>query len=463
MKVVNRCIPRNSMATWLSFLLALTSALPAQYTSLSTDSSGSTLFFTAEFTQPESAQAVWGKLFIADDEGVRPFLIRPRDVTPIRVFNDGHITNAYDLLGVDLASNGSRLAVAGARECTVTVQYCQFMDTSDVYDNQGQFLLTANGLVSFSPNGEWALAVGVSSDAPFTQFTLIEVATDRRYALPTGLGNRYWRLHKVADNGTAAYLRGGQLILFHPSIGVQETFFGGEWVAIDASASTVVLERNSALQVLPTARLSPLSLTPPGWRDFAPRISDNGQRILFLSTPSDANDPQIYSVKPDGSQRRQVTAIPEGVISAILSGNGEVSWAVTRTGRLLKISLLTGQQQEFIGPVAAFHWPSHCSGTFYGGSLSAGLGQVITVDAYVMPGEEVEVFLGSNPAPVTDVAVQRVSFRIPTTLPPGGYSLSIQKPGDPNWLAKPIRMGVSAEFVPQESRTQCGPGDNTFR
>ncbi|MFN7934268.1 MAG: hypothetical protein U0R19_13140 [Bryobacteraceae bacterium] len=461
---MSRFIPSISIPHQLGLLLAVSVALQAQYTSLSTDSIGSTLFFTAEFTQPDSAQPAWGKLFIAGDEGVRPFLIRSRDVTPVRVFNDGHITNAYDLVGVDLASNGSRLAVAGARECTVTVQFCQFMDTSDVYGNQGQYLFTANGLVSFSPNGEWALAVGVSAAAPFTQLTLIEVATGRRYALPTGLGNRYWRLHKVADNGTVAYLQSGRLILFHPSSGMQETFLGGEWVAIDASASTVVLQRPSTLQVVQTARLSaPLNLTPPGWRDFAPRISDNGQRILFLSTPSDTDDPQIYSVNPDGSQRRQVIAIPEGVMSAILSGNGEVSWAATRTGRLLKISLLTGQQQEFIGPVAAFYWPSHCSGTFYGGSLSAGLGQVITVDAYVMPGEAVKVFLGSTPATVTDVAVQRVSFRIPTTLPPGGYSLSIQKPGDPNWLAKSIPIGVRTEFVPQESLTQCGPGDNTFR
>lgn len=451
-----------------ALLLVLAVCLSAQYTSLSTDSSGSTLFFTADFLQPGADQPNWGKLFIADDNGVRPFLIRPREVTPIRVFTDGHITNPYDLLGVDLASNNSRISVAAFHECTVTVQYCQFMDSSDVYDDRGGHLFSTDGLVSFSPNGAWALAVGVSAAGPQSRFTLLELATGRRYEPPSGLGNRYWRSHKVADNGTVAYIGSGRLYLFRPPGAVESVPVGSAWATIDAKGSVVVVEtgdrEGSYLMALNTAKISELNtLRVAGWGDYAPRVSDDGDRILFLSTPTGTDDPQIFTVRPDGTARRQVTVIPEGVVSAILSGNGEVSWAVTRTGRLLKIAVPTGAQEEMIGPVAAFYWPRHCSGSFGGSALSGGIGQVVSVEASVMPGETVDVRIGREPAIVTEVAVQKVSFRIPDALAPGAYGLAIRKSGDPRWLGAIRTIGVSDVPIPQESLTRCGPGESVLR
>lgn len=448
-----------------SLLLFASVLLPAQFTSLSTDFSGSTLFFTADFTQAETGQPAYGKLFIADDAGIRPFLIRPREETPVYVFTLGFITNYYDLLGVDIASNGSRIAVTAYHECTVSSLWCSFMDRSDVYDDQGQYMFSADGYVLFSPNGAWALAVGVSTSPP-TVLTLIEVSTGARYGLPLSLGNRHWRLHKVADNGTVASVSLNGLLLFRPHAGAQRIPTDSrtiDWAAIDSQGATVVWqERDSAGSYLRVSKVeAPLpstSLRSPGRIDCAPRISDDGASILFLSRPVADDDPQIFSTRPDGAERRQVTVIPEGVTAAILAGNGSVAWAVTRTGRLLKIDVPSGTQQQFIGPVATFYSPAHCDGGSGGSRWGGAPGEVVSVSASVMPGESVEIRIGGEQAEVTEAGVQRVSFQVPTTLQPGTrHELSIRKSGDSRWIAKPITFNISG--LPGGSSTICGPND----
>jgi hypothetical protein len=103
----------------------------------------------------------YGKLFVADDDGIRLLVLRAREETPVYVFRWGFLTNYYDLIGVDIASNGSRISLTGFHECSTEISTiaCGFMDRSDIYDDQGQFMFSADGYVSFSPNGAWGLEV----------------------------------------------------------------------------------------------------------------------------------------------------------------------------------------------------------------------------------------------------------------------------------------------------------------
>jgi hypothetical protein len=92
----------------------------------------------------------WGKLFILDASGLRPLLIRHRDVKI-----DG--TNGYDLRAGTFSSDGSWLAVTGRAECMGTSGICGPRDenVTTLYDWTGTARLTVPGVVQFSPNGRW--------------------------------------------------------------------------------------------------------------------------------------------------------------------------------------------------------------------------------------------------------------------------------------------------------------------
>jgi hypothetical protein len=441
----------------LCVLMLASAALHAQITSMSTDYSGSALYFTANLAQAGSTEPSYGKLFIADDNGIRLLVARAREETPVYVFRWGFVTNYYDLIGVDVASNGSRISLTGFHECSgISTIACSFMDGSDIYDDQGRSMFSANGYVSFSPNGAWGLEVAMNS-GPFPRLTLIEVASGIRHSISFSQAYRYWRLHKVANDGTVALVSTGNLSMFRPPDAVQRipTGMWPRWAAIDAQPSTVIWQEGSYLSVWKVdAPLPAKSLQVPGRIDFAPRISDDGSRILFLSRPEAENDPQIFTMRADGTGRRQISAIQEGVASSILSGNGAVAWAVTRTGRLLKIDVASGTQQQLIGPVAAFCYPTHLSGGYLGERLSGAPGEVFSAAASVMPGEQVRVQIGSEPAQVTDVGVQKVSFLVPATLAVGSrHEVSISKSGDSRWTSKPMTLEISQRTVTGSS---CG-------
>ena len=70
--------------------------------------------------------------------------------------------------------------------------------------------------------------------------------------------------------------------------------------------------------------------------DYAPSISDDGVRILFLSRLRGRPDirPQAFIMHTDGTGRRQITADTDGVQSAVLSGDGRMAWVLTETARL---------------------------------------------------------------------------------------------------------------------------------
>ncbi len=96
---------------------------------------------------------------------------------------------------------------------------------------------------------------------------------------------------------------------------------------------------------------------------------------LSNSEPSFANDGTLLYLAPDAEGRLQpalatpagetlpLAHIPEGVSTAILSGNGELAWAATNTGRLLRIRTLDGVADEmvpetpFVSPATQFAYP----------------------------------------------------------------------------------------------------------
>jgi hypothetical protein len=106
---------------------ALVSSLPAvgQFSSLTTDYTGSRLFFVTRLTQIGTSQPTHGKLFLLDSEGLRPAAVIERVWYPSSVPIWRGTSNHYDVNAVHLASDGSRVAFSARRECQLTAGVCE--------------------------------------------------------------------------------------------------------------------------------------------------------------------------------------------------------------------------------------------------------------------------------------------------------------------------------------------------
>jgi uncharacterized protein (TIGR03437 family) len=414
---------------------------------MATDDTGQRLLFTTHLSQTGSDQPDYGKLFIADSRAVQPLLVYSRDVlstTGLYPGQPGILTNFYDVEGVDVSSNGAYISVMASRDCGgYTGGLCGVPDQSTLYDTSGRAALTAGGKVFLSRNGKRAMGFSVAIEGQ-TSFLLYDLSSGS--ALPvSGVGSLGYNFCSLADDGTALIAGPPGLFVYRTTGGGQPIGTYGARIAsavIDAAGALIVWEDSEGLHALRTLDLTkPVSFAVSGWLDSQPHISDDGNRIMFLSTPAAANDPQVFVMPANGAGRQRVTAEPDGIARAVLSGNGQVVWALTRTGRLLKIDIPTGTRTQFTAPLAAF---------LNGLSSSAGgaPGQIISLAASVMPGERVEITVQGQPAPVVSVEPQQVVFQIPWAASPSSgrdyETVTLRKPDSPSWSGDKTSVYVDA-------------------
>jgi hypothetical protein len=361
---------------WILLWLALPA--PAQFSSFVTTYDGSRLYFTSQLWQRGTDQPNHGKLFVADESGVRQLLIRNRDVTYYRDLGPGEYwsTNYYDIFGVEAPGDVSTLAVFARRYCNISSGMCYYSDQTQttVYNSRGEEALKQEGRMRMSPDGKWALVTG-GGPVACCQY-VIELASGTRYEVPsTPYSNSAtpayptpfdWQAHDIANNGTAAVTSGGALLVFTPPDKVRRLFGRPDSAVIDAAGRRVVWAEDEAdspsavlrrrgLRLLELATgAAPVSLDTPGRDEFAPNISDDGSRILFLSRRRDTGDTQAFVMNGDGSGRRQITSEPDGIQSAVLSGNGAVAWLLTGLGRLIRLEVDRAASREVIGHPPAF-------------------------------------------------------------------------------------------------------------
>jgi hypothetical protein len=75
-------------------------------------------------------------------------------------------------------------------------------------------------------------------------------------------------------------------------------------------------------------------------------MTDDGRAVLYASTSG--GSPQLRIIRTDGTGDRGLTNEPAGIASAILSGDGNVAYAVTLGGRLVKIAVASGAVEELV-------------------------------------------------------------------------------------------------------------------
>lgn len=346
---------------WCVLSLTLPLVCQGQFTSMSTDFTGRTLFFTTELSQSGSGQPRYGKVFLADDEGVRLLGLRDREVVSTYIRPPDlpiQITNYFDLDGVDMASNGSHLSVMGLRDCNDSSSSCGYGAGSSIYDPNGKEILKAPGRLILSPNGKWALGVADLLSGPLSYYTRYDIEGGKEERIRFDR-SQSWRAHDIANNGTVVLtlpVSIATLSLF-PLSGPPQAVaqyepglpsFAIQSAVIDAEARIVVWEQRDLNDVpnLFLVRTSDLGqrvrLADNGFR---PRISDDGATVLYLSRTR--NEDQVFVIRVEGGAARQVTTEADGVATVVLSGDGRVAWVQTKSGQLLKFDLENGNRREF--------------------------------------------------------------------------------------------------------------------
>jgi uncharacterized protein (TIGR03437 family) len=157
-------------------------------------------------------------------------------------------------------------------------------------------------------------------------------------------------------------------------------------------------------------------------------ISDDGTCVLFYA------ERRLRLL--DKGVVRVLADVPEGIWHVTLSGSGRVAYALTRTGRLLKIDTDSSETQNLIGGL-----PLQVSQQ-YGGAVPGSALQLYS------PGwpPGLQFLAAGHEFPLVDTPEQgfayvQIPWEFPLTGEGGSYSLAIRREGSPFEFIKSVTIG----------------------
>jgi uncharacterized protein (TIGR03437 family) len=402
----------------LGVLLALASALPAQYFDFAADRSG-TLYFATSLTTGalDSRFKVYrlsadGLLLFATGSGPDGDPFGPSAIAPL-TSGDGAVTG-YAI------NYPCRTGSCGLLGLPRTFFQLQGAGPSDLPFNSLQ--VSRNGRFLFG--------------STFVGAQLIELPGQKKIDFgqlfnPAGT-------QSVSDAG-AVLLRAGSpapMLLYRapdsdpqPIPGTDNVLLGilspdGAHIAYvrdrDGGTELVVTDpRGAAHRVVASARRDLQAPSPSFTFAWQPSFADDG--TLFYIDPADGGVGQPAILTPGGEPRR-VANLEAGVQRAILSGDGRIAWVATYTGQILRVHTADGSVEEAI------------PGTPYlsSGSLSALPGSVVRMFGSGLP-QEIRFQLGDTDLPLSEVRGRELAIQVPWESVPGAASsvLTVRGPGSP--------------------------------
>jgi uncharacterized protein (TIGR03437 family) len=169
------------------------------------------------------------------------------------------------------------------------------------------------------------------------------------------------------------------------------------------------------MRALEVASGRDVPLTGGNHPGFQPSISDDGAWVLYVSGR------QAWLVRPDGSERRQLTDFADGVDEAVLAGNGRVAVAATG-GRLVAIETATGAVRELIGktPICRFGFTALTPGSILP-IRGSGMASFSEAAATPLPSRlgGISVTADGSPLPLLCVSPAEIWFQVPFDLATG--------------------------------------------
>ncbi len=398
--------------------------LCSQFNGLATPYDGSVVYFSSTLSLKGAGQPSYGKLFVADESGVRLFRLLPKSDL---VWTGSCVTGAqYSLDAAEVTADGKTVAAPGQLSHSVGCR--GFLTATDLITAGGDQQLP--GYAYLSPGGRFAISDTTTSVFGPASLLFLDLQTGQQtpVSLPATPGP--WPVvfpasrQAVANDGTAVFSLASAGYIAHPDGAVQPfPVPGASALAIDAAGDVVLYAESGNVRRL-NLQTQQDNLVLSGQTNVL-GLSADGQRALFL------REDQAWVIQTDGTGMRQVTSEPGWITAAVLSGNGRIVYAETNAGSLLEFDLETGTRVELTGrtPYLASGGATDAglSTTVNGSGLSDASFQATPPVPTSLGGAGVQI--GSQNVPVLQLSPTSVGFLVPWNIQAGTQTLTVLSPG----------------------------------
>lgn len=395
--------------------LALAGAFSAlaQPSSIATPDNGSQIYFSSPQILRGSDQVLNPKIFRFDVNGVSLVQQRAQEGVP-------NFTNFFQLTSVDISGDGAVQVTNAERPC-FGGNACVFFERRQTTIASFGQSLTANGQARLSRNGRFYVLYG-STQFPLDRTTFGNRILNAQIQIPNAFFAGTQSGRAITADGGVLIRRDGALILWRTTGEVRIPTAEPVNAAVCDDAGTTIVyetaEHRSRLVRVGGGKEIPLNA---GGESRDAQISGDGNIVIFAARVPTSPGLQLFTQFADGTGLRQISADPNGIVQATLTGTGWVTYASTGNGRLIGIDVRTGSNFEFLPALPSIQLTR---GGFAPGSAIRifGLGFASNVNVSLGPLPRVlagvQVLLDGNAMPIQVVTPTEIRFQLPWELPP---------------------------------------------
>jgi uncharacterized protein (TIGR03437 family) len=329
----------------LVLLLVFAASLCGQtFQSLATTEDGSVLYFSSPARLVGSDSSYNPKIFRWDAANGFGVAAEQRERGE---FDGCNYANFFQFGSPSVSADGTSLAYTASRP-VVSNRFCSAVEPSVGLIRSASSDTRIDGITTISRNGRYAISA--PSAAVASRYHLVTDLTTGAVAAVAGPFNGSWQ--SITDEGAVIATERNALVLTERN-GLTRLFrtqYSTEGGAVIDRAG------RNAVYVTPfspsgPARITSVDLTTgretevfSGFSAGQLSLTSDGSAVLFIDRA------QLYVA---AGTVRQLTNETDSVVTAIVSGNGRIAYAVTGTSRLLRIDLSSGTMTELAPPAPA--------------------------------------------------------------------------------------------------------------
>ncbi len=312
---------------------------------------------------------------------------------------------------------------------------------------KGEAQISRNGRFVMSYLASPASCCGIPLQPAVIQYYDLQAGTTVQVPLPPSA-----RRQALTSAGTALLLNSqtGSLMLWTPqsssklatAVPAKSAILNdaGTWVVYEAATGTTADLRGFEIS---TGRDVVLASRPiEFWSSpvFGSSISNDGGLVVYLSAPQPGQPVQVWSIQPDGGNRRELSNFPQDITETAFSGDGRTVVVFTG-GRIVSMDLTDGELRELIGitPTCSPGIPPSTAGIAFlaPGSLYLleGTGLAASTETASAPLPDTlagtQLLMNGRPLPLLIASPTGIWFQVPFEAAPGTTATLTVNHGSP--------------------------------